>query len=271
MSSSIRNYWVIDLFAGAGGFGLGFQMASNQYKLSCSLEVDKWAAETLIANNADNHKIIQGDIRDFNTKEKILSITPVLPDIIIGGPPCQGFSVAGPPKDPKDPRNSLFRNYVEWVKILQPKIFVMENVRGLLTGRNESGEKVIDIITGAFRDIGYTVKVWELNAANYGVPQSRERIFVVGSRLGIEIPCPPITHYLPEEKAKLNGSARDLKDAVTVIQAIGDLPQLRAGEGTETVDHEATDLTEYQSQQRGTETKVYNHVTMSHTKRVVKR
>src|SRR5690606_11277219 len=100
--------------------------------------------------------------------------------IIIGGPPCQGFSHAGK-KDPSDPRNSLFKNYAQWVKTLKPKVFVMENVRGLLTGTNEKGEKVIDIIIKTFQKIGYTVNIWELNAANYGVPQIRERIFIVGS------------------------------------------------------------------------------------------
>jgi DNA (cytosine-5)-methyltransferase 1 len=268
MSKKIK---LLDLFAGAGGFGLGFHTASEKYKLVCSLEVDKWAAETLQANNTENQKIIQQDIREFNTAQKIKSACSEKPDIIIGGPPCQGFSLAGGTKDVKDPRNSLFKNYAQWVNVLKPNIFVMENVRGILTSKNEKGEKVIDIIKSTFEQIGYTVIVWELNAANYGVPQSRERIFVVGSKTGITIPPPPISHYLPEQKKKLNGSAKDLREAINVATAIGDLPVLKAGEGKEEVPYNQASLTDYQAQIRGGIQVIHNHVTMSHTKRIVKR
>jgi len=91
MSTEKQKINVLDLFAGAGGFGLGFHLASDRFKVICSLEVDKWAVETLKANNTDNHKIIQNDIREFITSEQILSACPSLPDVIIGGPPCQGF------------------------------------------------------------------------------------------------------------------------------------------------------------------------------------
>jgi len=262
----------IDLFAGAGGFGLGFQMASENYDLICSLEADKWAVETLQANNTNGHQIIHNDIRDFNTPEKITQILSDIPDIIIGGPPCQGFSLAGPPKDPKDPRNSLFRNFALWVEVLKPKIFVMENVRGILTGKNDQGEKVIDIIKSKFEDIGYAVNIWELNAANFGVAQNRERVFIVGNLNGEIIPPPSITHYLPEQKLKLNGSAKNLKRAINVIDAIGDLPELKAGEGSEKAELNAPEnITEYQAQLRGKEIYIHNHVTMVHTKRIVKR
>lgn len=136
------HYTVIDLFAGAGGFGLGFQLANKNFHLVCSLEIDDWAIDTLRANNIQSQIIIHGDIRKYNTTEKILNICPTKPDIIIGGPPCQGFSHAGK-KDPSDPRNSLFKNYAQWVKTLKPKVFVMENVRGLLTGTNEKEKKLL--------------------------------------------------------------------------------------------------------------------------------
>ncbi|RYU86235.1 DNA cytosine methyltransferase [Mucilaginibacter terrigena] len=262
---------VMDLFAGAGGFGLGFGLASEKYILTCSLEVDKWAVETLKANNYNEHLIIQNDIRTFDTDKKIKEACSDKPDIIIGGPPCQGFSLAGPAKDPTDPRNSLFKNYAQWVKVHKPKIFVMENVRGILTGKNEKGEKVIDIIKRTFESIGYTVNIWELNAANFGVPQSRERVFIVGSKKGMKIPPPQITHYLPSEKIKLNGSAKHLTQAITVIEAIGDLPFLRAGEGHEVADYAEIASTQFQISSRKNADKIYNHVTMSHTKRIVKR
>ncbi len=270
MSRTTRKLKVLDLFAGAGGFGLGFSLANN-FKVICSLEVDKWAVDTLKANNLDKQKIIQKDIRDFKTDEQILAACPSKPDIIIGGPPCQGFSYAGPTKDPKDPRNSLFKNFAQWVEVLQPKVFVMENVRGLLTGKNERGERVIEIIKKSFRDIGYTIKIWELNAANFGVPQNRERIFIVGNKLGIEMSEPPITHYLPSEKKALNGKAKTLKQAITVHKAIGDLPKLKAGEGQEQTVFKSKPRSEFQKLSRSNTNELFNHVTMIHTRRVVER
>ncbi len=262
---------VLDLFAGAGGFGLGFRLSNKGYKIICSLEVDKWAVDTLKANNDDKQKVILGDIRKYRTNKQILAACPTRPHVIIGGPPCQGFSYAGPAKDPKDPRNSLFKNFVKWVDVLQPKVFVMENVRGLLTGRNEKGEKVIEIIKEAFQIIGYTVNIWELNAANYGVPQNRERIFIVGNKIGIKIPEPPITHYLPNEKKALNGKVKYLKQAINVQKAIGDLPKLKAGEGEEKIEFKTKPRNDFQKLSRAGTTTLYNHVTMTHTKRVVER
>jgi len=270
MNRQDKKIKVLDLFAGAGGFGLGFSLANNKYKVICSLEVDKWAVETLKANNTEKQKIIQQDIREFKTTEQILNACPSKPDVIVGGPPCQGFSNAGL-KDPKDPRNSLFQNYAQWVDVLQPKVFVMENVRGLLNGINERGESVIEIIKNTFQQIGYTVTIWELNAANYGVPQNRERVFIVGNKLGVQISKPPITHYLPNEKVKLNGKAANLKQAINVITAIGDLPELKAGEGIEEALLERNPINEFQESIRNGSNKLYNHVTMNHTKRLVMR
>lgn len=270
MSTSKRKIKVLDLFAGAGGFGLGFRLADDHFKVICSLEVDQWAVDTLKANNVEKQKIIQDDIRNFDTKEKILSACQPKPDVIIGGPPCQGFSNAGL-KDPKDPRNSLFKNFAYWVEVLRPKVFVMENVPGLLTGKNEKGERIIDIIKKSFADIGYTIKIWELNAANYGVPQNRTRIFIVGNPFGVEIIEPNWTHYLPIEKKRLNGKAKTLKQAINVQKAIGDLPKLKAGEGVEETEFKTKPRSEFQKLSRGNTDKLYNHVTMIHRKRVIER
>lgn len=271
MKTNKKKYKILDLFAGAGGFGLGFCMSSKKYKLICSLEIDKWAVETLRTNNTEKQKIICGDIRKFNTARKILTACPSKPDIIIGGPPCQGFSIAGPVKDPNDPRNSLFVNFAQWVDVLKPKAFIMENVKGLLTRKNENGVHVIDIIRHKFSEIGYTVSVWELNAANYGVPQNRERVFVVGSKSGLTIPSPPITHYLPEEKKKLNGKARDLQVAIKVIRALSDLPKLKSGEGEEKIDFKTKPKNQFQKEIRMNAKALHNHVSMVHTQRVVSR
>lgn len=266
-----KQFQVLDLFAGAGGFGLGFRLLENHYKLIASLEVDKWAVETLEANNVENQKIIKRDIRDFKTSEQIVSACSARPDVIIGGPPCQGFSFAGPSKDPKDPRNSLFKNFAQWVEVLSPMVFVMENVKGLLTRKNENGEKVIQIITDTFQRIGYSIKIWELNAANYGVPQNRTRVFIVGNRLGVEMMPPSITHYLPTDREKLNGERKKLKMAINVINAIGDFPKLKASEGQEKAVYNVEPKTTFQELCRNGNNVLYNHVTMSHTQRIVQR
>lgn len=260
---------IIDLFAGAGGFGLGFEMSSKDYEVLLSLEIDKWAVDTLRKNKS--HSIIEADIRTFNSAEKIHSICKSTPDVIIGGPPCQGFSQASGRKDPSDPRNSLFKYYAKWVETLKPKVFVMENVKGILNKTNETGEKVIDIIKSTFEKCGYKVNIWQLNAANFGVPQSRERVFIVGNILNEDIPPPSITHYLPDEKVKLNGSIKYLKTAVNVFDAISDLPKLKSGEGSEESVYNSLSISDYQRLMRGDNTILYNHVSMKHTKRIVER
>ncbi|BAZ17255.1 site-specific DNA-methyltransferase [Calothrix sp. NIES-4071] len=101
----------IDLFAGAGGFGLGFKMAG--FSVPVSLEIDTWACDTLRYNHSDM-VVIQDDIRSLNDLSSVTNIYSSKPDLIIGGPPCQGFSIAGRAnKDPKDPRNSLFKNFAQ--------------------------------------------------------------------------------------------------------------------------------------------------------------
>lgn len=278
MNDEQNDLSVVDLFAGAGGFGLGFEMAG--YTISCSLEVDEWACDTL-RRNRGGHMVIQGDIRHFQAQAEIRSACPFTPDIVIGGPPCQGFSIAGPSqKDPKDPRNSLFVDFARWVETLHPAVFVMENVKGLLSRRNAAHEKVIDIIRQTFEDIGYSVELWVLNAANYGVPQTRERIFLVGNNLGInEIGIPKTTHTLehmtkPEENGQLrlfqNGGAT-LAPALTLWDAISDLPELGAGEGEEEQAYTNLPGNLYQIWVRGDSVSLFNHVAMNHSKRLVER
>ena len=262
---------VIDLFAGAGGFGLGFQLAG--YEVTCSVEIDKWATDTLRANNP-NMCVIQKDIATFQSREAIREICGDSPDVIIGGPPCQGFSIAGPAqKDPNDPRNSLFQNFVLWVKSLDPQIFVMENVKGILSRKNANGESVIDIIQNAFKDLKYKIEIWELNAAEYGVPQLRERVFIVGNRLGTtEIEEPVKTHFWTEQNELCNSDDFDsMPPAINVWDALSDLPKLNAGDGKEEQSYATEPQTDFQRWARGDQAILFNHVAMKHTERMVKR
>jgi DNA (cytosine-5)-methyltransferase 1 len=267
---------VIDLFAGAGGFGLGFQLAG--YKTVTSLEVDQWAADTLRYNHAQMN-VIQQDIRHFQDAQQIQGVCSITPDVIIGGPPCQGFSVSGPAqKDPHDPRNSLFMDFAHWINVLMPPVFVMENVKGLLTRRNAQGESIVQIILQTFMKMGYCVEIWVLNAAEYNIPQIRERVFIVGNRLGkTAIGEPPKTSRLPSlnETSQLRPpllfQSEDLPLSPSVWDAISDLPPLNAGDGQELQRVINQPQNDYQRLLQGHNGYLYNHVSMQHSKRLVER
>lgn len=200
-ASSKNPFGVLDLFAGAGGISLGFEDAG--FKVLCAVEIVEVAAETH-RHNFPQTKVFCGDIGEFEPIEHV-AIGDV--DVVIGGPPCQGFSVAGK-RDPNDPRNRLFEQFVRVVGETQPDYFVMENVPGILT---MSQGKVKEAILEAFAEVGYpNVSIAILEAANYGVAQIRSRAIFIGNRHGLPNPFPaPLLS--PE-------------NYVAIEQAIGDLP-----------------------------------------------
>jgi len=256
----------VDLFAGAGGFGLGFQKGGFEPILS--VEKDLWATNTLKKNlQHPDHRVLQADITALEKEKDILAVVHSKPDVIIGGPPCQGFSLAGPSKDSKDPRNSLFLNFVRWVDILKPQVFVMENVTGILHRKNSSGENVIEIIKNAFKEKGYTVELWKLNAANYGVPQLRNRIFIVGNLKDKIIGEPNKTHKIPGNLL----DDQSLPNAITVGEAINDLPTIKAGQGAPVAEYTLPAFNDFQKWARNGCKLVYNHEAMKHTKRLINR
>ncbi len=183
---------IIDLFCGAGGMSYGFEKAG--FDVLLGIDSDKNAIETFNSNHK-NSKGLCRDIQSLSVSEiKKLTKNQKI-DVIVGGPPCQGFSMAGK-RRPNDPRNSLFREYLRIVKGLKPKMFIMENVRGLLSMKNERNEKVIEIILKEFYKIGYNAKVHKVNTADYGVPQKRYRIFIIGTKknLQLDFSFPDKTH-----------------------------------------------------------------------------
>jgi DNA (cytosine-5)-methyltransferase 1 len=262
----------VDLFAGAGGFGLGFKIAG--FSVPLSVEIDTWACDTLRYNHP-GMTVIQNDIRDFNSINSVKEICIFKPDIIIGGPPCQGFSIAGPAqKDPNDPRNTLFINFAQWINFLEPKAFVMENVKGLLSRKNLEGVKVIDIVKKTFEDIGYFVEIWLLNSAEYGVPQIRERVFIVGNKLGKKLGIPPKTHSLDllnVNSWQLSLEGIHLNPAISLWDAISDLPPIKAREGKEEQPYILETQNSYQQWIRNSSKTLYNHVAMEHSERLVER
>ena len=164
---------VLDLFSGCGGLSLGFKNAGYEIKYY----VENWepAIETHKRNFPES-KLLGKDITTI-TNEQIKEIKDI--DVIIGGPPCQGFSIAGK-REINDPRNQLYKHYIRFVKIIKPKIVVIENVPGILTIKSPEGEKVISQIVNDIINLGYLVCYKKLKASEYGIPQNRERIFIIG-------------------------------------------------------------------------------------------
>lgn len=197
----------------------------NGFNLIAANELDRNIMLTNRSNHskyADDGSFILGDITRQETKDAIIAACEGrVVDVVIGGPPCQGFSYAGW-RDPDDKRNQLFRDFVSMVNVLRPKFFVMENVLGILTMRK--GEAIKEIIA-AFEQIGYHVNPpFKLNAADFGVPQKRKRVIIIGSldpAINIDRPQP------------LFGEDSDgaLPAYVTVKDAIGNLPELEDGGG----------------------------------------
>ncbi|MDW8553563.1 DNA cytosine methyltransferase [Staphylococcus nepalensis] len=173
------NYNVIDLFSGCGGFSKGFEQAGYNILMG----IDNWKdAITTYKNNHENAKTINDDITGITGQQILdyLDITFEDVDVIIGGPPCQGFSLSGK-RTLSDPRNILYKSFVDIVNYIRPKAFVMENVPGLVS--LFKGEAKNNILND-FQNIGYNVNYKILNASNFGVPQNRKRVFFVGIKEG---------------------------------------------------------------------------------------
>lgn len=190
----------LDLFAGAGGISAGFKSAG--FDVLAAVELAEVAAETHERNFPET-KVFCGDIGEFSPSDYL---DPEDVDLVAGGPPCQGFSVAGK-RDPNDPRNRLFEQFVRVVRETQPDYFVMENVPGILT---MSKGKVAEAILEAFSEAGYPgTSIAILEAADYGVPQFRSRAIFIGNRHGLPNPFPAPTHS-PEQYVTIEDAINDL-------------------------------------------------------------
>ena len=255
-TSGINTMNVIDLFAGCGGLSLGFEMAG--FNIPLAVERDAWAAETY-AHNHSHTKVVTQDITQIFDFNNLLAPSTII-DGIIGGPPCQGFSLSGN-RDKNDPRNSLFMDFVRFVKHYNPKFFVMENVSGILSMVTKNGELVKDVILKEYDKAGYNVEIFQLNASEFGVPQSRIRVFFIGLRKDIVYNKEAL-----EPRGFLFGN-----EQITIRDAIMDLPQIQAGEGNEESSYDTEPTTEYQMWARGNCSVLHNHVTMRHTPRLIER
>lgn len=239
----MAKYRILDLFCGAGGFSYGMDK-NPDFETLIALDNDKYAGETF-KKNMPYADVIIGDITDDNTKADIVEKAKRLGiNMIIGGPPCQGYSMKGKKLGLKDPRNFLFREYLNFVEKLKPDVFVIENVKGLLLASNGWFRDEIVKTIGA---LGYTVEYGVLNASDYGVPQARERaIFICSKHNRITLP------------------EKTVDKIVTVRDAISDLSYLESGQGEYEQDYLLPISSDYQKLMREGSTKLYNHKASNH-------
>lgn len=255
---------VLDLFAGAGGLSLGFKAAG--YRVVGACEIDEWACDT-IKYNFPEEKVLSGDIRGISSRDFLREFGKI--DVIIGGPPCQGFSIANAEgRRADDPRNTLFREFMRAVEALCPELVLIENVSGLKTKKTKDGSLYLEIIRDELHALGYETAVDILQAQDYGVPQIRPRLIIVGSRRTIAKPFPSITHFSLRQQASLfeNESSH-----VPLWTAISDLPVISARQGSEEMEYQGLPNNTLQILLRAESEKVYNHKSMMHSARLVSR
>lgn len=238
---------VIDLFAGVGGLSLGFKLSG--FDVLLANEYDASIAAAYMQNHKST-KMVIGDITSLDLKQVFGKYSNKI-DVVIGGPPCQGFSQKGQRKTIHDDRNFLFKYFVSVVKMVKPRYFVMENVPNLLTAGEGYFRREIEEL---FNNIGYFLKYRVINSADYGVPQNRKRAVLIG-KLGSSAP------ELPISKNK----------KTTIWDAISDLAYLQSGEGFEEQEYQRPVKTEYQKLLRGNSTKLFNHKATRHSPLALKR
>lgn len=236
-------YKILDLFCGAGGFSYGMHRNSN-FKTYIALDNDSHVVDTF-KRNMPNTDVIVGDITNLEVKREVINKSMRCGiNMIIGGPPCQGYALKGKKLGLNDPRNYLFREYLDIVKQVKPEVFVIENVKSILSTANGWFR---DEIVKSIQSLGYKVEYGILNASRFGVPQSRERAFFICARHN-SIP-------LPEPK---------MIKPVTVRDAISDLSYLDSGEGEFAQSYRLEPSSNYQLMMRSKSKNLYNHQASNH-------
>jgi len=276
---------VMDLFCGTGGFSKGFEN-TGAFRVDYGIDVLPVAVDTFRLNHIGAVSVA-ADICEVGLGyvSQRAGLLQGEVDVIVGGPPCQGFSSIRPfrSSNEDDPRNTLFEEFASYVNYFRPPVFVMENVVGLATHKNGS---TIEQMQECFQGLGYSSDWRILNAAHFGVPQKRERLVMIGAQegIGLQFPSPthagdfktiglrdhsrrilpPIRHQAPslfEDESKL-------LDAVTAMEAIGDLPPLFAGECIE--EYDLPPQGDYQAARRLNSERLTWHVATGHSARMLK-
>ena len=241
----MHEFRILDLFCGAGGFSCGLEQVDG-FTTEVALDFDEKAANTF-QKNFPKTECVCGNISDEAVKKIIIDASKERKvNMIIGGPPCQGFSLKGKNLGLNDPRNFLFLEYLDIVRRLKPEIFVIENVKNMISS---GGGYFIKQIYEKFTALGYKLNHGILNAYNFGVPQTRERTIIIGTldQRGIT---------LPSEFVKIKTTVRD---------AISDLSYLESGEGEDVSNYINPAQSEYQQLLRDKDGKLYNHKATNHS------
>ena len=255
---------IVDLFSGAGGltFGFYYHLADGEFVQNDNCEIvfaneyDKQASSAF-RSNFPNVNMICKDIKDLSEAEMTALVGGVEVDLIIGAPPCQSYSTIG--KRKYDDNAKLYNEYIRVLSIIKPRMFLFENVKGMLSMRNEEGELIIKELSRRFaginNDLGYHVQYEVLDAVRYGVPQYRERVFIVGTRKGIRLdwgfPAGKYGEGIPY---------------ATVRDAISDLPMVNPGENVNLYTRPATNA--YQKLMRGKNKHLSCHVAGIHGEKI---
>lgn len=210
---------VLDLFAGAGGLGLGLTEAG--FRVQAANEYEPVFAATYARNHPET-AVVAGNVLDPPIRAELLAAARGV-DLVAGGPPCQGFSTVGK-KDENDPRNRLFYAFLEIIGVLRPRAVLFENVSGF---RRMYGGRAFQALRQGLEDLGYAAPHWAiLNAMDFGVPQSRARTFVVAFREPVPFRFPEPTHGDPAELFRR-------QPALTLADALSDLPVVASGESSD--------------------------------------
>lgn len=225
---------VLDLFCGAGGLSKGFER--NGFHVVAGFDTCKDSITTFVNNHNNAEGVIADLSKPIPNLEKYRGV-----DIVIGGPPCQGFSISGK-RDPNDDRNSLYKAYLHTLETLKPKYFLMENVPNLVS--MDKG-KIKDQIIHDIQNLGYTVSYQILNSKDFGVPQSRRRVFFIGSKNGKSIIIAPIEKPLTPSK-----------------DALSDLPENSKNDGDL---YDSSPDTDYQKMMRIGSKGIWNHEITNHS------
>ena len=250
VTHKISDFVILDLFSGAGGFSYGMEK-NPHFKTAIALDFNEKALDTFKYNMPETITI-SGDIKDENIKKKVIDLSKDLKvNMIIGGPPCQGFSLKGKKLGLDDSRNYLFNEYLKFVEELKPEVFVIENVKALLsTSAGWFKKQILDKVMA----MGYQVTCGVLLASDFGVPQTRQRaIFICSKNKKIDLP------------------SKTVEEPVTVRDAISDLAYLQSGEGSFESEYITEAQSEYQREMRLNCTKLYNHKASNHDDIAIKK
>lgn len=256
----MKPYNVVDLFCGCGGFSKGFEEAGYNIRFG----IDMWNdAIVTYKHNFPNAAVLNEDITKISGKDilKATNLKKNEVDVIIGGPPCQGFSVSGK-RMIDDERNKLYKSYVQIVSELKPKVFVMENVPGLV--RLFKGQ-VAEQVKEDFTNIGYTVGMQILSADNYGVPQQRKRVFFVGVRNDLVKKGMKYAYPVPFMGQGTDVPAWTCKDAISDLDFVPDDRVLG-----EDLPYDIPAQNDYQQRMREGSDSVLNHSITIHNEKTKK-